>query len=444
MLLISVIIPTYNDGDDVAKAIQSVFNQEAPEKYAYELEIIVIDDASEEQKFQETLKLANKDKRIQLIRCEKNGGPAEARNIGLKQAKGNIIAFIDADDLWPKNKLKLLLPFVLEENYSIAGGKVKYLMNEGRELDIDAWEDEENRLTHVHLGALLVKRDIFDQGYFFNKQLRYSEDVDWWMRLREDKQKIIILEDTTLEYRIHDTNMTKQTTVHDLNLLKVLHLSLKRRKERDVAPVIPQLRDFRKFRNFPLISVIIPIFNGMNTIQKAIQSIKNQNYPSIEIIAIDDGSSDGSCRFITENHPEIKLICQKNKGVTNSRNIGIEASNGELIAFLDQDGEWLPGKLTEQWEQLKNDPYCTWVTCLQQLMWGKDVQKPTFLKPEHDEPHRSFIPSSLLIRKHTLLDMKGFDEKLEVGSDLDLIARLRKGNYPEANVEKVLLYKWFF
>ncbi len=158
---------------------------------------------------------------------------------------------------------------------------------------------------------------------------------------------------------------------------------------------------------------------------------------------VDDGSKDNGGDHIAQKYPDIKLITQENHGVSKARNIGIKNSNGELIAFLDQDDEWLPEKISEQWKIMLEDPYCTWVTCNQQFFWGKNVEKPNFFNQDHEMAHRSFVPSSLLIRKHTILDMKGFDEKLEVGSDFDLIIRLRKGNYLEANINEVLLKKWY-
>ena len=158
--LISVITPTYNDGGDLHNAIKTVLEQEDP-GINYNLEIIVVDDASTEQNLKETEKVASENNCIKLIKCDKNGGPAVARNIGIKHSNGDIIAFIDADDLWPSDKLKLLLPLLLEnKNIEVAGGKVKYLEDEGREIGIDLWEDDEKRLTHVHLGGTIGQKEI--------------------------------------------------------------------------------------------------------------------------------------------------------------------------------------------------------------------------------------------------------------------------------------------
>lgn len=87
----------------------------------------------------------------------------------------------------------------------------------------------------------------------------------------------------------------------------------------------------------PLISVIIPVYNGASYLRKAIESILNQSYPSIEIIVVDDGSTDNSSEILRSFVPEIQYYYQKNAGVGAARNFGVRVAKGDFISFLDQD-----------------------------------------------------------------------------------------------------------
>ena len=104
----------------------------------------------------------------------------------------------------------------------------------------------------------------------------------------------------------------------------------------------------------PTISVVIPAYNAASTLSKAIESVLNQDIQGnpLELIIVDDGSTDRTSEIAAHyvrTHPDrIRLIAQKNRGPAAARNAGIAAAAGELIAFLDADDQWLPGKLAAQ------------------------------------------------------------------------------------------------
>lgn len=109
----------------------------------------------------------------------------------------------------------------------------------------------------------------------------------------------------------------------------------------------------------PLVSVIVPFYNGKRFIGEAIDSVLNQTYQSLEIIIVDDGSTDDPESAVGPflSDPRIKLIKHgQNKGISAARNTGIKASGGEFIAFLDQDDMWLPEKLERQVIIFENSP----------------------------------------------------------------------------------------
>ncbi len=113
--------------------------------------------------------------------------------------------------------------------------------------------------------------------------------------------------------------------------------------------------------NNPLVSVIMPVYNGEKYLDQSIESIFSQTYHPFEIILVDDGSTDNS-RKIASSYPEIKYIHQENAGHAAARNRGIESAEGSYIALLDADDLWLPAKLSLQITAFSDDPDLDLVT----------------------------------------------------------------------------------
>jgi glycosyltransferase involved in cell wall biosynthesis len=105
-----------------------------------------------------------------------------------------------------------------------------------------------------------------------------------------------------------------------------------------------------------LVSAIIPTYNRGYILHKAIDSIFNQTYKNVEVIIVDDGSTDDTQKMLMGYGDRIRVIYQQNAGPSAARNKGIEASQGEIIAFLDSDDVWLPTKLERQVSLLQRAP----------------------------------------------------------------------------------------
>jgi glycosyltransferase involved in cell wall biosynthesis len=94
-----------------------------------------------------------------------------------------------------------------------------------------------------------------------------------------------------------------------------------------------------------MISVVIPAFNAGQFIRRTVDSILAQTYSDFEIIVVDDGSTDNTADVVRSYGPKVRYIYQQNAGDGPARNTGITAAEGDWIAFLDHDDEWLPKKL---------------------------------------------------------------------------------------------------
>lgn len=168
----------------------------------------------------------------------------------------------------------------------------------------------------------------------------------------------------------------------------------------------------------PSISVVIPVFNGAPYLPQAIESVRAQAYPHLELLVVDDGSSDASASIATAlgatvvRHPD-------NLGVAAARNSGVRAATGDLIAFLDADDWWLPDKLAVQVDVLRRWPHLQGVTggveCVRQ-----DEGTRTFVGDLADV---SVVP---LLCWRSLFEQVGpFDESLRIGEDADWLLRAR-------------------
>lgn len=109
-------------------------------------------------------------------------------------------------------------------------------------------------------------------------------------------------------------------------------------------------------QNSPLVSTIITVYNGENYLSEAIQSVINQDYPHIDTIIIDDGSTDGSRGVAQQFVPPVQYYYQNNTGIAAAKNHGIELSKGDFLAFLDADDLWTKNKIQQQMKVFNEDP----------------------------------------------------------------------------------------
>ena len=227
--LVSVIIPVFNGERFLTDALNSVLSQEYPN-----LELIFVDDGSTDRSREIIERTPGK---FRYLRQE-NSGPAAARNRGVEIAEGDILAFQDADDIWPPRKLEIqLASFEKDPALEIVMGKVQ---------KVQGSENIDDPCFAVNLAASIFRRSAFEQVGPFDEQLRFSEDVDWFMRARERGVRTAKIEDVTLFYRIHDQNMTRDKALTNLNTFRVLKMSLdRRRREHGFAESLPGLEECR-------------------------------------------------------------------------------------------------------------------------------------------------------------------------------------------------------
>ena len=220
---------------------------------------------------------------------------------------------------------------------------------------------------------------------------------------------------------------------------------------------------FDKKNNVPRVSVIIPSYNAASHIENCVKSALAQTYQAIEVIVVDDGSTDNTADVLRPYAQKVRYLKIKNSGPSIARNQGIQHAGGKYIAFLDSDDEWLPRKLERQIVFMEGHPDIrfSFSDCVlfgaqgassESFFSQKEILRtiPTVTDPQgsvlsrhihQDLLYENFIVTSgVIVRKDCFDLVEMFDESLFNGQDFDLWFRLavhyRAGYLPEVLVRK--------
>ncbi len=233
--LVSVIIPVHNREKFIQDALKSVFKQD------YEaLEVIVVDDGSTDR----TAEVVRSFKKVRYFYQAHQGiGPAQARNLGLRESKGEFISFLDSDDMWLPQKTRLQVNYLLANpDKGLVLCHIKNFIETGS--DIPSWLDEKTKRNMADINAasfipsaLMSRRSVFEKIGDFNISFKMGDDTDWFLRAREASVPMAILPDKLTLRRIHDSNLShlmndSRWTVQ--NVLKIVKASIDRKKSKEL------------------------------------------------------------------------------------------------------------------------------------------------------------------------------------------------------------------
>jgi glycosyltransferase involved in cell wall biosynthesis len=191
----------------------------------------------------------------------------------------------------------------------------------------------------------------------------------------------------------------------------------------------------------PLVSVIVPVYNGERFLAQALDSVLAQDYRPLEIIVVDDGSVDGTAA-IARSREEVRYIHQTNQGHPAALNAGLTVAGGDLIAFLDADDQWTPNKLTVQIDHLLAHPEV--MICLAHT---RNVLEPGVEQPEFRTRDLLLDEAVLLalgatvVRRAVFERISVFDTQYGHAKDVDWFVRAREAGIEMAIVPQTLLLR---
>jgi glycosyltransferase involved in cell wall biosynthesis len=186
-----------------------------------------------------------------------------------------------------------------------------------------------------------------------------------------------------------------------------------------------------------LISVIAPAFNATAFYDAWLKSIQCQSYPDLEVVLVDDGSTDGLCERARNGPAFLRYLRQDNRGPAAARNAGIEASTGELIAFLDLDDLWAPGHLNRLASAIQAAPDFQMAQGLiRNFLHGEDGRAYYC-----SLPYRFINLGSFVFRRHVFDECGVFEEGMRFAEDFDLIVRCWERGMRKLEIDELsLLY----
>lgn len=207
---VSVIIPAFNAEQFLAEALRSVLEQTVPTT-----EITVVDDGSTDG----TADVATRFPGVTLVQ-QRNGGAGAARNAGLRAANAPLVAFLDADDLWPAGRLAALLSALLPGVDAVFGQALEF--GDGR--------GETEPQPALLPGTMLIRREACARVGEFDEAVRVGEFIDWWARAEEAGVRWTQIPGVVLRRRIHTTNTGIVRADNRVDYTRVLRAALERRR----------------------------------------------------------------------------------------------------------------------------------------------------------------------------------------------------------------------
>lgn len=394
--MVSILIPAYNAEKTLQRCLDSVIAQTVAD-----MEIIVVNDGSKDATFQILQNYAAKDSRIVVV-DQPNSGVAVARNEGLQKATGEFILYVDADDWIEPNMLERMLTLTDGTDIVFCGNDTAEKPEDAKHIEtieIENWDHDQqllefmkhNRTTGMLWNKLM--RRITTEGCYFNPKTGYGEDAEFLWQVLKKSQKMVITNEILYHHVMDDDSISHLTFSEkkysaipmwesikkdvEQNYPQLLELARERlmcatvfsgyeirksgyQNKEQINHIREIVRDnikhflqspnvSNKMKLFAVgiwggycdkVSIIIPVYNTGKYVGRCIESVLNQTYSNIEIIIVNDGSTDNSleiCRAYAERDKRIWVFDQPNAGVSAARNYGLDLATGDYVLFVDSD-----------------------------------------------------------------------------------------------------------
>lgn len=383
---VSIIMPVYNGSKYVKEAIDSALSQTYKN-----IEIIVVNDGSTDDGKTDKILLSYGDK-IKYYKKE-NGGVSTALNMAINNSNGEYISWLSHDDVYYPDKIEKQIKYLIDNkklnqniilygDYDLIDYKSRLITECKKDHELLIKKPEYFLLRgNINGITLLIPKKAFDDCGLFDEKLRCTQDYELWMRMQK-KYKFEHMEGIVAKSRQHKeqvtyTNPKVITEGNKLwtDMIESCSKEVMKRLEGSEYNFYSEMKKFLidtpydetrvfcekkckeienktiKETDKKLVSVIIPFYNRIELVEKALKSVINQTHKNLEIILVNDGSKESFSvlKKIEKSDDRIKIInIKENKGAANARNVGIDNAKGEYIAFLDSDDLFVKDKVEKQ------------------------------------------------------------------------------------------------
>lgn len=384
---VTIVIPVYNGEKYMKDAIDSAINQTYKN-----IEILVINDGSTDETESIAREYGNK---IRYI-SKSNGGVSTVLNLALKEMKGEYFSWLSHDDRYYPEKIETEIDYLIDNNlldkkvilysdYDLMDEKSRVFSKAIKDHNMLEKKEEYALLRGTVNGiTLLIPKTAFVECGNFDENLRCAQDYELWYRMMKKNYKYIHIPKILASTRMHkkqvtNTNPNVITEGNEFWISMIDDISLKTKVKlegseyayyNEMAKFLKstpyeeamihcekkckELRNKIEIKDIK-VSVIIPFYNRIKLVKRAVKSVLEQSYKNWEVLLINDGSTDdvADLKNYINGKSNIKLIDVKNNmGASNARNVGIDNASGEYIAFLDSDDEFTKNKLEVQLREM--------------------------------------------------------------------------------------------
>lgn len=453
--LISIIIPVYNGSNYMKEAIDSALSQ------TYQnTEIIVVNDGSNDDGATEKIARSYGDK-IRYF-AKPNGGVSSALNLAIGKMRGEYFSWLSHDDLYHPEKLSYQIGILkdLEDKHTILYGAYTVINHKSQivgEIN-SATEFSKSQLNTpllplfrgiIHGCSTLISKKWFEEVGKFDESLKSTQDYRLWFDFLH-QAKIYFCNTILISSRWHEEQGSKKipnvnTEGNDLWIKFLTQTTKEKMRETEGScyafykraeyflkktPYQDALSYAKKkseeFWGESLISIIIPVYNRVELSIKAVKSALAQTYNNIEIIVVNDGSTDDitDLKKLCESYKNVRYFKQKNKGRSAARNFAIQKSKGDYIAFLDADDLLKPKKLELQLKKMVEDD--TYISHTSYNRIDKDsnivgvMRAPNLKGDVFSQIANLAIATPTILLRKSLLEQHNFREDVHYGEDVCL------------------------
>ena len=283
---VSVIVPVYNGRTYIERCLGSIVPQ-----LDEDMEVIVVDDASDDGTFEVLEERYKDDRRVILVRSYLNRGVAASRNTGILLSRGDYISFCDSDDEWKEDKLKRQLRLLEEnEDQDMCFCDCENIMESDSDIARELMESA--REDRIHFRCGLMRREVFKKTGLLNEEMRIREDTEWLVRARKASYTFDFIDESLYIRHIYDEGLSASADP-------------KEKKQRILDAFMKGLKNEHGDRCIYDLSVMIPVYNAEKYLEEAVKSCHSDKH-SCEIIMVNDGSKDGSLEVMKRMAEELK------------------------------------------------------------------------------------------------------------------------------------------
>ncbi len=422
---VSILVPSYNAGKYLKDALDSVYAQTFTD-----FELIVVDDGSED----DTADVAAQYPQVRYFPCAHHG-VSIARNTAIVQAKGEILTFLDADDLWAPDKLEKQVAYLdSHPDCQLVFTRAANFF-EGQE---DTMSPRQRQLYHASLDNYIItcafRRSVFETWGMFRTDYPYGEDTQFMFRLCAAGLRLShCIPEVLYHRRVHDKNLSlthenvkgKDIFAITADAIRQVRKKTKREYDASMSPL-------------ETLSVIIPAYEAENYIAQAVDSVGRQKWAGeMEIIVIDDGSSDRTAQ--AARGPGVQVLRKTQGGASSARNAGLRVAKGELILLLDADDVLTDGALNAMYQALSESGAGVVFAMAEDFISPElsDSQKAA-LRPRPNA-YGGVLPGCSLIRREVFETVGMFDDTMKSGETVAWQMKLLDAGIRTAKIPTVTL-----